>query len=408
MTAKIEKALAAIGKRWGPVMAHSKNELRYKPSPEESHAAAQCDCYRLTTALTESEALPDHVCQATQWATCFFWMVQEHGVDVTTDPASVRMTHGRYVLRYSTVNGQRQAEEWPWPIVMRGQKAQEATACSRLAIVLRQWVEDPPDESLAQEWEKLYQWRRVINWGSLIDKGSPLRILRDYLAMLLPMEGFMPTPGAISYALSRIWPDLSPDRPVGPTRGALVTFFGTRPSLAKFCFGPRPDHVEVYYGVEESSPAILVEGERIFAVTKGPGPTNVYLMLGRGSLDHEVTVMGTGIPEKCGERTQHVITTHRKWWHDREDMRQRCVTLPLGRPRADDAMNHDLDEVDTGLITLDEAILREKRRALEIKRKDAEESRRLEPELIERMKLTNAEQRLAKRRVMERSGRRTG
>jgi hypothetical protein len=172
--------------------------------------------------------LPDHVCEATQRASCEAWM---RDLGQQPDTARVTLTDGRIVE--NSRNGS-------WPLLLTDPDDDApANMRGRLVwVVLRQWVEAEPSESLAKVLRALTpEWRAAVERTSVRGEAD-----RTEAGKLLRRLGLPATPGTVEFLLQEA--DLLPRSDARlPTEGVLLTSLMANPS---------PVSTHGYHSVEQS------------------------------------------------------------------------------------------------------------------------------------------------------------
>jgi hypothetical protein len=189
-----------------------------------------CPCWRLTTPLGD-EQLPDHICLETMRATVHDWAAQT--AEVINDlhgGAAYTVRSGTPFDEFAPGNILHAHASPPWPAY---------TARGHLGMVLRQWVQEAPNETLANELSDDPDWQfvlrlmlRLLNIAQNVDPEalhanpetaveivSPPRWFIREVAETLRRFGLPSTPRTVSHVLA----SLAGKREPYPSRGLLVT-----------------------------------------------------------------------------------------------------------------------------------------------------------------------------------------
>jgi hypothetical protein len=146
--------------------------------------AINCDCWRLTRPLADGEALPDHVCEQTAFGTLY-----------NAPPLA----------------GASLTDELVWPVTFWDPNSPMSPP-QQLALILRQWTEEPPNRTLAVELRELTAWDRAVaaTRGDFVrwQRRHPDAVLADWIkdpiderhmAPRLAPVGLPPTPATLRF-----------------------------------------------------------------------------------------------------------------------------------------------------------------------------------------------------------------
>lgn len=214
------------------------------PAQVGQRETEQCDCFRLTEVLRSGERMPEHVCELTMRRSCLNWLQDE--LLVTPNLVGFK---ARFPVRFPIGNGLRahcqSFQQWPYPVI-------GIMARSAVFLIVRQWVEQPPETELAaliqnkrpwdsawkiaandlrHRYEEISQGTRTEDLFPLLryDAKPAYDLERDMITQAqdcLALVGLPPTPGTAEYLLSKLPGCPFGKTPIGPTRGVVVTSYG--------------------------------------------------------------------------------------------------------------------------------------------------------------------------------------
>lgn len=204
-------------------------DMDSRPLMDEIESSRICSCFELARELKSGEERKlegiDHVCPLTMKYTCAAWKNGYRRRARTLPSTRLSLPLGEV---YSTIPLTGWEEVWPVPI---------AESPLVLALVLTQWLEEPPDDRQARELELLPQWCEALRClEQELARGVDPRLNRDDLDIsedILLKHGIPVTPGTAMYALSRIGKLADPSLVVGPTRGIRLSSFALAPNPAQ-------------------------------------------------------------------------------------------------------------------------------------------------------------------------------
>ena len=176
------------------------------------------DCASLSRVLESQESVPDHICPATQKASCTNWLNGHPGYDhnrvgdLSYFP-SIELTPGVSVV----VRGQ---DEWPLPL---------NSNTGYLRAVIRQWIEESrgnnpqSDGAFAKILERTPEWKTLVGRG-VTDEKDARNLLRG--------AGFLANRSTVAYYIHRASGLTLKNAVTLPCRALLVTSYFVVPAIA--------------------------------------------------------------------------------------------------------------------------------------------------------------------------------
>ncbi len=188
--------------------------------------------------------MPSHICDLTMRRSCLNWLQEELLVTPNLSNFAVR-----FPVTFPVGNGLyarcSSFRDWPYSVV-------GVMARSAVFLVVRQWVEQPPETELAaliktkspwnsawemanmdirQRYQEILREERTEAVFPLLRHDAPAAydLERDMIAQAqdcLALLGLPSTPGTAEYLLSKLPGCPFGKTPIGPTRGVIVTSYG--------------------------------------------------------------------------------------------------------------------------------------------------------------------------------------